>query len=78
MSYNRYGGGSGGYQERKVSIQIYLNYILIVSCLMTIQIVRMSKFFEILLRSSFRIKSSDRAAQYVFFFISKRTRLKYS
>ena len=35
MSYNRYGGGGGGYQERKVSIQIYLNYILISNCVMS-------------------------------------------
>ena len=68
MSYNRYGGGGGGYQERKVSIQIYLNYILIVSCLMTIQIVRMSKFFEILLRSSFKIKSvTAQLSNYILF-----------
>ena len=69
MSYNRYGGGGGGYQERKVSIQIYLNYILIVSCLMTIQIVRMSKFFEILLRSSFKIKSvTAQLSNYILFY----------
>ena len=33
MSYNRYGGGGGGYQERKVSIQIYLN--LYPNCVMS-------------------------------------------